>query len=144
MVLLLTTASCAVLTGLIWTIQRVHYPLFELVPPSHFAAFHARHSRRIAQLVAPLMLAELLSASWLLLHPGELPRWFAVAQFLPVAGVWLLTGLVFVPLHGRLAQAPDPVLLERLVRHNWPRSLLWTARLLLLLWWQWRAAPSVP
>lgn len=142
--LLLTTASCAVLTGLIWTIQRVHYPLFALVPASHFGGFHARHSRRIAQLVGPLMLAELLSASWLLLHPGGLPGWLAVGQFLPVAGVWLLTGLVFVPLHGRLADGPDPATLRRLVRLNWPRTFLWTARLILLLWWQWHAAPAAP
>lgn len=140
MVLLLTTASCAILVGLIWTIQRVHYPLFARVPASHFGDFHRLHSRRIAQLVGPLMGLELITASWLLLHPGELPRALAIAQFVPVAAAWLVTGLVFVPLHGRLADGPTPDDLDRLVRQNWWRSFLWTGRLLLLLWWQWHAA----
>ena len=57
--LLAQAATTLPLVGLIWTIQLVHYPLFDGVGAEGFAAYERRHAAAITWLVAPLMLGEL-------------------------------------------------------------------------------------
>ena len=40
-------AATLYLTGLIWVIQIVHYPLMDRVPGEAFVEFHHQHARRI-------------------------------------------------------------------------------------------------
>jgi hypothetical protein len=44
-------AATLFLTGLIWVIQVVHYPLMSRVAKERFPEFHGQHSRRIGSLV---------------------------------------------------------------------------------------------
>jgi hypothetical protein len=49
--------------------------------------------------------------------------------------VWASTVLVQMPLHGRLGREGHvPALVAALVRSNWPRTALWTARAVLAAW----------
>jgi hypothetical protein len=49
--------------------------------------------------------------------------------------LWASTLGVQMPLHGRLAcEGHTPATVARLVRSNWPRTLVWTARALLAAW----------
>ena len=134
MLLLANLAVTLALVGLIWTIQLVHYPLFAAVGPREFPALHAEHNRRITPLVAPLMVAELVLAFLLVLDPPSAVSpplaWAAAAC---AAGTWVSTFSLSVPLHGRLASGFDAEAVARLVRTNWPRTVLWTARAGLLL-----------
>lgn len=114
------------LVGLIWTVQLVQYPLFADVGPDAFPAFHARHTRQITWVVAPLMLAEVASAAWLVGRGGA-SRWL-LASLVPLAAVWLSTWLVQVPLHERLARGFDGAAIDRLVATNWLRTAAWTLR----------------
>jgi hypothetical protein len=87
---------------------------------------------RITVVVAPLMLVEALAAAAaLVLAFGEAgdPRlpWLWLGLALLVA-IWVSTALVQAPIHGRLAGGFDLALHRRLVRSNWVRTLLWTAR----------------
>ena len=43
-------------------------------------------------------------------------------------GTFVLTGLVFAPLHGRLEPAASERAVQRLVRANWLRTIAWTAQ----------------
>ena len=52
--LLMQVASTLILVGLIWTIQLVHYPLFDHVEAERFRDFHRQHSEHISWLVVPL------------------------------------------------------------------------------------------
>jgi len=45
---ILNLFSTLYLTGLIWTIQIVHYPLFSLVGKNEFIDYHSAHSARIS------------------------------------------------------------------------------------------------
>lgn len=133
------------LVGLIWTIQWVHYPLFDHVGPDGFAAYEAEHSRRITPLVGPLMLLELATA--VMLTFGYAPPWFsreiAVAGLLALVAIWLSTALLQVPCHNRLLQAFDRDVIRLLVLTNWIRTLLWTARGVLLAGTLWRALQTL-
>ena len=57
------------MTGLIWLIQCVHYPLFAQVGAEAFQEYHARHTQWITPIVGPLMLIELGTAFWLVQTP---------------------------------------------------------------------------
>lgn len=130
MLLLLHAAVTWALVGLIWTIQLVHYPLFDAVDPARFPAFHARHARRITVLVGLLMPVEAGLAGWLALAEPSFATWLGVGL---VAAIWLATALLAVPRHAELAEGYDAEAHRRLVGTNWVRTLLWTARGVLAL-----------
>ena len=135
LLLLLNFAAVAYLTGLIWTVQVVHYPSFGLVPKAAWAAFHAAHTRRMGYVVLAPMVVELGLAAWLAwVGRGVLPQgtgWWSLGL---VVFVWAVTFLISVPFHNRLAQGYDYIAIDGLVRTNWLRTLTWTARAALLGW----------
>jgi hypothetical protein len=127
-------ASTWFLTGLIWFVQVVHYPLFAAVPPSAFGAYHARHTRRTTLVVVGPMVLELAtSAALLAWRPEAMSRGAAALGLALAVLTWLSTGLVQVPLHARLARGADAAAIRRLVATNATRAALWTAHALLLL-----------
>lgn len=120
---------CAVtwaLVGLIWIVQLVQYPLFRLVGRDAFRAYHAAHMRQITWIVAPLMLAEIGTAAWLV-SMGERDILLLVS-FAPLLFNWLSTWRVQIPLHDRLARGFEDDDWRQLVRSNWYRTAAWTAR----------------
>lgn len=130
-------AVTACLTGLIWVIQIVHYPLFAHVGAAEFARYHALHVERITWLVGPLMLAEVVLAGVLVVEGTQAPRWLAWAAAALVGVAWLSTAVLSVPLHGALEADAGPgraAIVARLVATNWPRTLAWTLRAALLLY----------
>jgi hypothetical protein len=125
--LLTCLASTLFMTGLIWLVQVVHYPLLSEVSPGAFGRYHAEHVRRIGPVVAPAMLAELASAAGLVvLPPPGVPRWLAIAGLTVAILTWIVTAAVQVPLHRRLAAGFDPGHCRSLVRGNWARTALWS------------------
>ena len=134
-VLLGNLASTLFMTGLIWLIQLVHYPLFVQVGAHEFQAYHHRHSTRITPLVGPAMLIELLTALWLALSPAEdsFKTTYVIGAIL-LGLIWASTACIQVPLHHRLSQKRNARQLELLVDLNWIRTLLWSLRSTLLLW----------
>jgi hypothetical protein len=132
-----------VLVGLILTIQVVHYPLLAAVGPSHFAAYHAEHARRISLLVVPLMTAELTLAAWLAVEtPAFVPRWSAWLGLALAAAIWLSTFLAQIPRHAVLARGFDACAHAALVAGNWIRTAGWIARGALGCWWLLRIADA--
>jgi len=121
------------LTGLIWTIQIVHYPLFMQVGADAFPAYHRLHSSRISAIVAAPMAVELLLSVVLALYrPALFPASAAWACLLLTALVWLSTFVVSVPIHKGLSSGHDATRIARLVLTNWPRTIAWTLRLIIL------------
>jgi len=127
MVVALHNAATWFMTGLIWTIQLVHYPMFSMLRESTFRESHRRHARRITWIVGPAMILEMATALSLFIEraPGD-PA--AVAGLSLVAVIWIVTGFVIVPIHGRLQRGPDPALVVSLVRWNWIRTAAWSVR----------------
>lgn len=128
--LVLSLTVSALLTGLIWTIQLVHYPSFAFVEAQQFPSFHAFHSERITWIVAPLMLAEVALALWGVSQWPEVKGlWMGLVL---VAIIWLSTMLLQIPLHHRLGLSQDLGLVEKLVMGNWIRTLAWSLKTVLL------------
>ena len=127
------------LTGLIWTIGVVHYPLFNMADRTTFATFEAAHSARISSIVLLPMLAELALSVTLAFQPGSVaPGWAAWLGLALVIVIWLSTFLLQVPQHGLLSGGFSQSAFETLVSTNWIRVVAWTARGGLMTWLVWR------
>ena len=135
-VLLLHAMTTWFMVGLIWLVQVVHYPLFAAVADGHRARYAREHGRRISWIVGPVMGVEASTALWLAVWPPQELRGSAlpVIGVVLLAGIWLMTFFLQVPLHARLVAGGGPDVVTRLVRSNWLRTLAWTARGLLVAW----------
>lgn len=118
-------------TGLIWTIQLVHYPLFLKVGPDHFVDYEQDHTTKISYLVIPSMITELATGILLAASQGISSIYGLLLLLLSL--VWVSTFLLQVPLHNALNHAYDAKKIQRLVNTNWIRTLAWTLRSLILL-----------
>ncbi len=124
--------------GIIWFVQIVHYPLFVEIVPSSFTRYETAYANRMGYIAGPLMLAELLSALLLLapsLRLPVIPAWQAWCGLGLVGLLWVSTAFIQVPLHNQLHTAYNPGAIRRLVLSNWMRTIAWTARAVLVLYW---------
>ncbi len=121
--------ATSALTGLIWTIQIVHYPLFAHVGRAGFVEYERSHSFRISTLVGPLMGVELICALLIVWKPplgtSPLLAWGALIVLLMIHAC---TVLFSVPAHNVLGEGFDASAHRRLVRTNWIRTLGWSVR----------------
>ena len=127
----LNVISAFLLTGVIWTIQIVHYPSFHYIDKLSFTNFHNFHERRISIIVMPLMLIELITSIALYIHN----MWSIIfaLNLLIVGLIWCSTFFVQVPIHSILSEKKDKNLIEKLVNTNWIRTFLWSMRMLLII-----------
>lgn len=139
-VLLVQAITTFAMTALIWLVQVVQYPSFRAVGVQFFPAFHRHHSSRITFIVAPLMIAEAVSALALLWRPVPFTSrpevWVGVGL---VAVIWASTFLFQVSMHGRLSKGFDDESWRFLVASNWVRTVAWSLRAVLVTIWLRRA-----
>jgi hypothetical protein len=142
--LLVHAATTWLLTGLIWFVHVVHYPLFARVGAAGWHAYHQGHTDRTSWVVILPMLVELGLACWLALAPTRgVPAWAAWLGLGLVLAVWAQTFQGAVPEHNLLARGHDLEAIARLVRGNALRTLLWTLRAALVFWMVQRAMTPV-
>lgn len=132
-VLVLALASVWAMTGVIWVIQLVHYPMFDAVDrgvdDDGWRRFGDRHRRSISLVVGPFMLAEGVTGLWLAAAPpGDVGRLLPLVALALMAVAYGTTALVSVPLHERLTERFDADAHRRLVGTNWIRTVAWTGR----------------
>lgn len=122
----------AMMTGVIWVIQLVHYPSFHYVNMVVYTKFQKFHMFRISFIVMPAMILEIVSGMLLLVFSSS---WAYILNMIFLILIWLSTALLSVPCHTRLEKAYSFEDVDRLVKTNWPRTLLWSARLALLFYY---------
>ena len=127
--LLANTAATLIMVGLIWFVQRVHYPLLAKFDVGQQREVGNEHQRRTSQVVALPMLIEGVSTLVLLVDRPE-----QVTLVLPWLGAFLLaislgsTVFLSVPLHQKMVDQPSADIGVKLVATNWPRTMSWTLR----------------
>ncbi|MEL6390171.1 MAG: hypothetical protein AAFQ02_08395 [Bacteroidota bacterium] len=131
-ILIIQSMAVGFMTGLIWLTQRVLYPAFRYVSADE-DGFHKFHTGSIGPVVGPVMIIELVTAIMLCkVHPWI--GWVISALTILLA---LSTAFIQVPIHNRLATSWNHADIDRLVCTNWIRTILWTAKALLLSYWLW-------
>jgi len=118
--------------GIIWIIQIIHYPSFLLIRAESFQKFHLKHTSTMGLIVGPVMAIELVATTYLLKYEVSL---ISTLNLFCVLSLWLLTFFVSVPLHNALSSGQDILIIQRLIQSNWPRTILWTFKALLLSYW---------
>ena len=127
----LNVISAFFLTGVIWTIQIVHYPSFHYIDKLSFVNFHQFHERRISIIVMPLMILELISS--VALYFNDMSNHTFLLNLIIVGLIWCSTFFIQVPIHNILSQKKDNRMIEKLVNTNWIRTFLWSMRMLLII-----------
>lgn len=129
--------ATAVMFGVIWFVQVVHYPMLgrlgggEDAGEGAFREAMAMHQQRTTIVVAPTMLIEALAAVLLAFASVSglvSPRlaWVGVGL---LAVAWGSTFFLQVPMHARLSRGRNERLLGLLVATNWVRTIAWSGRM---------------
>lgn len=113
------------MTGVIWIIQIVHYPLMKFVSEPGWMKFHKAHTSLITWVVAPPMIAQAITS----IFTGQ---YQAPLVFLSLA-VFLVTLIFSIPIHNQLAKEFKNENLKKLILMNWIRTLIWTGHSLFLI-----------
>lgn len=134
--LIAQVVASGMMAGIIWFVQVVHYPLFTIAAPADAGDYARENQRRTSRVVLPPMLVEAAAAAWLAAAPpAGIGQAAAIAGLVMVGLSWASTLAVQMPLHAKLAErGHEPTIVGALVRSNWPRTLLWTARAVLAAW----------
>ncbi|MGY8809062.1 MAG: hypothetical protein ACKVLG_03845 [Fidelibacterota bacterium] len=127
----LNTISAFLLTGVIWTIQLIHYPSFHYIDKLSFVNFHKFHEWRISIIVMPLMIVELITS--IVLYMNDTSSLIFALNLAIIVLIWCSTFFIQVPIHAILSSGKDKKMIEKLVKTNWIRTFLWTIRMLLII-----------
>ena len=129
--LIIHLIATSVMVGVIWVIRLVHYPSFHFIELKQYTAFQRFHMSRISYVVIPAMLTELITLILIIISLDQVgPIILASALLLIV--IWLMTAVFFSGVHQKLTLGYEQTVVNRLVKLNWGRTLLWTLRLLLI------------
>ena len=129
--LIIHLIATSVMVGVIWIIQLVHYPSFHFIELNKYTTFQRFHMSRISYVVIPAMLTELLTLILIIISMDQVDP-IILASALLLIVIWLMTAVFFSGMHQKLTLGYDQAIVEKLVKLNWGRTLLWTLRLLLV------------
>ncbi len=140
LLLVLNVASTWFMVGLIWFVQLVHYAQFPQIGSDGFCNYHRRHTRFTTVVVGPPMLVEMATAVLMLVRPHPaMPTAAAWAGGALALLIWLSTAFLQVPKHDILSRGFDAAACRTLLVTNWIRTILWTARGVLMAWVMYKA-----
>jgi hypothetical protein len=131
------------MSGVLWTMQLLNYPLPALVGREAFTGHESAHNRRFGLVVFPGVLTALAETIGLpASRPRQIPRWAPGCELALVVAIILSTFPVQGRQHAALARGFDAGTLRGLVRSNWIRVIAWSAAGLLAPWMcHWTFAP---
>ena len=139
LVFLACLAATLFMTGVIWFVEVVHYPLMGRVGNEAFPAYHVDHTRLTGRVVLIPMVVELLTSAWLL---WDRPQGVSLASaglgLLAAVATWGITFFCSVPAHNQLSLGFDPAWHRWLVATNLLRAVAWTSHSMILLIATWR------
>ena len=123
--------STSLMVGIIWVIQLLHYPTFHFIEESDYVEFQHFHMQRISFIVVPVMIIELLSGFMLVYYFRSN---LLILCLIILLVIWLITFVFFTKLHQSLLGGYDKIIVDKLVQINWSRTVLWSLRLIILIY----------
>ena len=123
--------ATSIMVGVIWVIQLVHYPSFHFIELKQYTTFQRFHMSRISFVVMPAMLTELFTLILFIISMDPNDTLVTVSGLLLIL-IWLMTAVFFSGVHQKLTLGYDKTVVDKLVKLNWGRTLMWTLRLFLI------------
>lgn len=123
------------MTGVIWLIQIIHYPLFKLVGENTFNDYHKFHIHKTSLVIAIPMTLELLTGLYLITS-NEIYRnnFIFLTAFTFLILIWIITFFISVPKHDILSKGFDELTITALIKTNWIRTIAWSIRAVFLFY----------
>ena len=129
--LIIHLIATSVMVGVIWIIQLVHYPSFHFIERNQYTTFQRFHMSRISYVVIPAMVTELFTLILIIISTDQV-NLIILASALLLIVIWLMTAVFFSGVHQKLTLGYDQAVVEKLIKLNWGRTVLWTLRLLII------------
>ena len=118
----------AFMLGLIITTQFVSYPMFHFADKNNFSSYHNNYVEHISFIVMPVMLFELgFSILLFSVFKGIL---FIILLFIN-SMILITTYFIQVPIHNKLGKKFNKQRIDKLIKTNWIRALLWIIKVYL-------------
>lgn len=125
--------STLIMVGIIWFVQIVHYPLMAHVGSGLFPMYSKLHQRLTTLVVAGPMLVEVVTAILLLVwFPSIRSSAVFLAATILLGVAWFSTIFWQMPIHHSLLAGYDEKRIRHLVSTNWPRTIAWSIRGILI------------
>lgn len=119
------------LVVLIWIVQLIVYPSFLFYKRENLVLWHNTYTQRIAIVVVPLMLLQLIISITNCLFGFNMIK---LLTLLIAVFLWVFTFTSFAPIHFKISENNfETVQLNQLVTRNWIRTILWTILFILAI-----------
>ena len=125
--------STSMMVSLIWLIQILHYPSFIYVDRDQYESFQKFHMKKISFIVMPLMVTEFLTSAYILLFGNNENEYLFTLSFILLLVIWGLTIFIFSNIHQELSLGYNQRIISSLIHLNWIRTILWSLRLIMLV-----------
>ena len=123
------------MTGIIWLIQVIHYPLFKLVGSDTFDNCHKFHIQKTTLVIAAPMILELLTGLYLIFGDEAYRNNFVfITAYIILIFIWVSTFLISVPKHNKLSKGFNDLEVSALIKTNWIRTIAWSIRAICLFY----------
>lgn len=120
--ILLNIFFSTIMFSLIVVIQIVIYPLFQKINFSNLESYHSDYVNRISIIVIPMMILEFLVALSLLIYAKT---YLTIFSSILLLIIYFSTYFIQVPIHSKINNNTNTVILKRLVHTNWIRTFGW-------------------
>ena len=122
--LLFYTALSFYTLGVTLFAQLVVYPLFAQVGSTEYITYHKFYSSKIpAPVIVPGFACFLLPIGLIFLHPNSVPLWLTLANAVCGLLALVVTVALEIPRHYQLeTKGKQMVVIQELIRYNWPRT----------------------
>ena len=111
-----------IMLGIILITQIVNYPILKTVSSKDFSNFHNKYTNQISLIAGPIMIAELFTAILILF------TFYNLLSIINLATVILIlssTIAIQVPIHNKLKNGKNDILINKLINSNCIRLVLW-------------------
>ena len=133
-ILITNIVTTIFMVGVIRLVQFLNYPLFAKAG-SNFSAYHQYHMKWITVVIAVPMIAEFVTTVAMLFYPyPSIPTKLIWLGIVLIFVIWLSTIFFSVPVHDQLTLNYSEAHVKRLVDTNWIRTIAWTARAILCIY----------
>lgn len=126
--LLLHAAITFAMTGIIWFVHLIHYPVMNALTWQRevFEKIHWQKTMKIAVIMLILELGT--GIVFVLFHPVNIPSSLPISGLWLIVLIWITTWWLCVPSHCQLKQKYSENSIQNLMKANKWRAVLWSLR----------------
>lgn len=123
------------MTGIVWFIQFVQYPLLNHISSFDFSCYFKKYITRLAWIMYPVMIIEICFALWLAFLPVQSKLQLPILiTYILLALACLNTFLIQAPLNHKLQLAFNKAVFSKILFYNRIRFFSWAIRTMILCW----------